>query len=256
MNVLFRRRPLGGEDPLDIIVCEPLAEQGVPHGFSLRWRRERGRHIFGGRDHGSRDRDALARGLGLDRGVAHMRQVHGDVVRLIGAPVTEPPVCDGLATDRQGLALIVQTADCVPLLFWDEHENVVAAVHAGWRGALAQIPVRALTFLQEGFGSQAASVHVAMGPAIGACCYEVGDEVVRAFVERFAKSEEFFTPGARRKQHLDLIGASTRQLVEAGVPGNRIYSSGVCTSCDNGDFYSYRKEGKGVGRLMSAIGAR
>ena len=256
MNGLFRRQRVGGPDGLDVIVCEPLVERGVPHGFSLRWRGSSGKHVFGARGQGSRDRNELARALGLDRGVAHMRQIHGNIVRRIDAPVAEPPMCDGLATGRPALALVVQTADCVPLVFWDEGQNVAAAVHAGWRGTLAEIALRALAFLRERFGSQADSVHVAMGPAIGACCYEVGDEVVEAFVDRSSVAEEFFAPGRRGKKHLDLIRANSHQLLEAGVPAQQIYSSGMCTSCDNGELYSYRKEGKGAGRLMGVIGPR
>ncbi len=256
MKKSFRRESVGGPTGLDILVCEPLAERGVPHGFTLRSRRWNGEEVFGARGHGARDREELARALGLGRGVAHMRQVHGNEVRVIDDPSAEPPVCDGLATGRRGLALVVQTADCIPLVFWDERQNVVAAVHAGWRGALAAVPTRALTCLEERFGSQADSVHVAMGPAIGACCYEVGDEVVEAFGKRFPYAEELFTAGTRGKKHLDLTQANSRQLVEAGVPNDRIYESGMCTSCENGGFYSYRKEGKGVGRLMGVIGAR
>ncbi len=147
MKKSFRRESVGGPTGLDILVCEPLAEHGVPHGFTLRSRRWNGEEVFGARGHGARDREELARALGLGHGVAHMRQVHGTEVRAIDDPATDPPACDGLATGRRGLALVVQTADCVPLVFWDERKNVVAAVHAGWRGALATVPSRALTCL-------------------------------------------------------------------------------------------------------------
>ncbi|HEX9723046.1 MAG TPA: peptidoglycan editing factor PgeF [Vicinamibacteria bacterium] len=251
----FCRESVGGPSGLDVLVCEPLAEQGVPHGFTLRSRRWNGVEVFGARDGAERDREELARALGLRRGVAHMRQVHGNEVRAIDAPPSEPPVCDGLVTAERSLALVVQTADCVPMVFWDERHNVVAAVHAGWRGALAAVSSRALVCLEERFGSRSSSVHVVMGPAIGRCCYEVGDEVVEAFGKRFPHAEELFTSGPRGRQHLDLIQANARPLVEAGVSTDRIYETGMCTSCENERFYSYRKEGKGVGRLMGVIGA-
>jgi YfiH family protein len=183
-----------------------------------------------------------------------MRQVHGNEVRAIDAPPSEPLVCDGLATAERSLALVVKTADCVPIIFWDERRNVVAAVHAGWRGALAAVPSRALVCLEESFGSRAESIHVVMGPAIGRCCYEVGGEVVEAFGKRFPDADELFTTGPRGRQHLDLIRANARPLLEAGVSPDRIYEAGMCTSCENDRFYSYRKEGKGVGRLMGVIG--
>ena len=255
MKVSFRRESIGGSAGLDILVCHPLAERDVPHGFTLRSRRWNGEGVFGARDQSELDREELARALGLGAGVAHMRQVHGNEVRAIEAAPSEPPVCDGLVTAEPGLALLVQTADCVPIVFWDELHNVVAAVHAGWRGALARIPARALACLVERFGSRPDSVHVAMGPAIGSCCYEVGDEVVEAFANEFSDADALFTPGPRARQHLDLIQANARPLLEAGVSANRVYDSGLCTSCENARFYSYRREGKGVGRLMSVIGA-
>jgi len=252
----FQRESIGDREGLDVLVCSALAQRGVPNGFSLRSRKWGGEEPFGTRDLCSRDREELAKALGLDRGVAHMCQVHGNQVLAIEEAPAEPPVCDGLATVQQGLALVVQTADCVPLIFWDEDKKAVAAAHAGWRGALAGVPLRALACLKERFDSQPASIHVAMGPAIGACCYEVGDEVVGAFRERFPHAEGLFLPGGRGRNHLNLIEANTLQLTEAGVPSEQIYPSGICTSCDTQQFYSYRKEGKGVGRLMGVIGVR
>jgi YfiH family protein len=183
-----------------------------------------------------------------------MRQVHGTEVQAIDGVPGEPRACDGLATRRKRLALVVKTADCVPLILWDREKKAVAAVHAGWRGALAGVSRRAVAFLEERFGSRLESIHVAMGPAIGACCYEVGDEVVRAFSEKLPYAGDLFFPGPRGKNHLDLIEANRRQLTEAGIPGGQIYLSGMCTSCENRRLYSYRREGKGVGRLMGVIG--
>ena len=254
MNDHFQRCSIGSVEPIDVFVCKPLADRGVPHGFSLRWRNVGNEEPFGARDSGGQDRTDLARALGLEA-VAHMRQVHGSVVQAINEPSPTLPICDGLATTRKGLALIVQTADCVPLVLWDEDKGAVAAVHAGWRGALAGVSRSAAAFLVKRFGSRAESIHVAMGPSIGACCYEVGEEVVRAFYEHVSYPNELFSSGPRGKSHLNLIEANFRQLAEQGVPREQIYSSGMCTSCDNGELYSYRKEGKGVGRLMGVIGA-
>lgn len=254
MNEHFQRQSIGRPEPIDVVVCKPLADRGVPHGFSLRWRNGASDEPFGARDRGDRDRAELALALGLE-GVAHMRQVHGSEVQGIEEAPVALPVCDGLATAKKGLALVVHTADCVPLVLWDEDKGAVAAVHAGWRGTLARVAETAVSFLGEQFGSRPASLHVAMGPSIGACCYEIGEEVVRAFAERVSYSHHLFSPGSRGKRHLNLIEANSRQLAEYGIPRGQIYSSGMCTSCDNGQLYSYRKEGEGVGRLMGVIGA-
>ncbi len=253
MNDLFQRRSIGSPEALDVVVCKPMADRGVPHAFSLRWRKWESEEPFGARDRGDQDREELAGALGLET-LAHMRQVHGSEVQAIDEAPLTLLVCDGLATTRKGLALIVHTADCVPLVLWDEDTGAVAAVHAGWRGALAGVSRSAAAFLAKRFGSRAESIHVAMGPSIGACCYEVGEEVVRAFDQQVSYGSDLFSPGPRGRSHLNLIEANSRQLTEYGVPREQIYSSGMCTSCDNGRLYSYRKEGTGVGRLMGVIG--
>ncbi|MFQ5790391.1 MAG: peptidoglycan editing factor PgeF [Acidobacteriota bacterium] len=253
MNTAFRRQRLG---ELELLRCAPLVEKGIPHGFTLRWRVGKvdgRRRPFGFPERAQEDRQELARALGLAE-VACMMQLHGNRVNEIAAAPERPPRCDGLATRSADLALLVDSADCVPLLFWDESQKAVAAVHAGWRGTLAAVSRQAVILLRETFGSDPDAIHVAMGPAIGACCYEVGEEVVGAFKERFACSEELFFPGSRGTTHLDLTKANCKLLRNAGVPGEQIYVSGLCTGCDNGDFYSYRREGKAVGRLMGAIG--
>jgi YfiH family protein len=190
----------------------------------------------------------------LDLNLVHMRQVHETKIEVVTQPLDDPPICDGLATDREGLGLVVRTADCVPLLMWDEKQNVVAAVHAGWRGTLAEVVPRAVNSLEERFGSRPDTIHVAMGPSIGPCCYEVGDEVVGAFAERFTGWENWFVSRSGQRKHLDLIEANRRQLTDSGVRSEQVYAARLCTCCNNELFYSYRKEGKGVGRLMGIVG--
>jgi YfiH family protein len=137
---------------------------------------------------------------------------------------------------------------------WDEKQNIVAAVHAGWRGTLAGVVRRAVNSLEARFGSRPDNIHVAMGPSIGPCCYEVGDEVVGAFAERFNDWDNYFVPVSRARKHLDLIEANRRQLIDFGVPLEQVHAARLCTCCSNELFYSYRKEGKGVGRLMGVVG--
>lgn len=242
---------------LDFLICPSLAERGLPHGFTLRWRRvkkegEGAPVAFGLPANERSDHRDLSQALGLD--LVHMRQVHGDKLEVISQPPLDPPVCDGLVTRREGIGLTVRTADCVPLLLWDETSNVVAAVHAGWRGTLAGVASRAFDALQKQFDSSPSEVHVVMGPSIGPCCYEVGDEVFQSFTEQIAGSSDLFTEGSSGKKNLDLIEANRRQLIDSGVPLKQVHSSGLCTRCSNELFYSYRREGKGVGRLLGVVG--
>lgn len=251
MNPAFRRLAAPPSQGLELLVCSALAERGVPHGFTLRWRR--GREPFGLPDRDRENAQELARSLGLSTPVL-MRQVHGNRVERIDAPSASRPRADGIVTDREGIALTVQVADCVPLLFWEPVRRAAAAVHAGWRGTLAGVAARAVARLKEDFGSRAEDLLVVAGAAIRACCYEVGDDVVSAYHERFPYAPGLFRPGPRGRQHLDLIEANRRQLLEAGARSENLYSLGLCTSCANSELYSYRREGRGVGRLLAAIG--
>jgi len=236
------------EADVELLTCRALAEHGVPHGFTSR------RNGFGDRTNSRRDHAALARALDL-QATAAMKQVHGCDVRAV-ADVGPTPECDAVVTDKRGLGLIVHTADCVPILMWAERTNAVSAVHAGWRGTLANVASAAVTKLVADNGATAHELHVAIGPAIRACCFEVGDEVVDAFVAAGRDREAISRPGPRERRHVDLIADNRRQLLNAGVRAERIYDSARCTVCENERFYSYRKEGEGVGRLMGVIAVK
>jgi len=236
-------------EDFDLLTCRPLRERGVPHGFTSR------RNGFGSRNNGARDHSKLARALNLET-VASMKQVHGREVVSITHAVARRQACDAVVTDRPGLGLIVHSADCVPLLIWAEETNAVAAIHAGWRGTLAGVTAAAVDTLVSEKSASPEELHVAIGPAIRACCFEVGDEVVEAFVEAGRSREGISRPGPGARRHVDLIGDNCRQLIGVGVGEERIYDSGRCTACENELFYSYRREGEGVGRLMGVIAVK
>ncbi|MBM4314175.1 MAG: laccase domain-containing protein, partial [Deltaproteobacteria bacterium] len=105
-----------------------------------------------------------------------MGQVHGDRVFILdgeGPPPECIPECDGLITDRPGVALGVRTADCVPLLFVDPIRRVIGVAHAGWRGTALGIGSRMVDLFEQRFASRAEEIRIAIGPAIGVCCYQV-----------------------------------------------------------------------------------
>ena len=236
------------KNDLEVLTCRALEAHGVPHAFTSR------RNGFGERANGPDDHAALARALNLDT-LATMKQVHGrDVQSIDDAAPT--PECDGMVTDEPGLGLVVHTADCVPLLMWAEKANAVSAVHAGWRGTLANVAAAAVDKLRDEKATLAEELHIVIGPAIRACCFEVGDEVVEAFVDAGRDADAISRPGPRQRRHVDLIEDNRRQLLSAGIRPDRIYDAGLCTTCANERFYSYRKEGKGVGRLMGVIAVK
>jgi YfiH family protein len=151
----------------------------------------------------------------------------------------------------------VKTADCVPILLGDAKTGSFAAVHAGWRGTLAGVALQALNSLANEYGAKSEDLRVAIGAAAGPCCYEVGNEVIEAFTNRFAGAESLFTPTRPGHALVDLLKANRDQLVSAGVNVERIHSAPFCTMCRTDLFFSYRQEkrlhGK-VGRLMAVIG--
>jgi YfiH family protein len=211
------------------------------------------------------------------------RQFHSDAIYTLADSrlPTEPPRADALITTARGVLLAVQTADCVPILLVDTRHRAIAAVHAGWRGTLARIVQKTLGKMLMSFGTRPADIIAAMGPSIGPCCYEVGSEVAQAFAGQFDVAKEWFDgpfdrlssgeepnplpwlnmmpPGHQPpppRVQLDLRAANRWQLLDAGVPQNRIVVSPLCTACRTDLLFSYRREGAATGRLMSAVGIR
>lgn len=150
---------------------------------------------------------------------------------------------DALLENTPGSAVAIRTADCIPLLLVDERNRAVAAVHAGWRGTVAEIARHAVDTMRERFGSHPADLHAAIGPGIGKCCYEVGPEVAAEF-------------GQHGRAHIDLVEANRRQLMDAGVTPLRIYASNLCTMCRAEEFHSYRRDREAAGRMYSFAGIR
>lgn len=148
---------------------------------------------------------------------------------------------DALLEDTPGSVVAVQTADCLPILLVDERHRAVAAVHAGWRGTVAGMAQRAVEAMGAQFGSLAGDLDAAIGPGIGACCYEVGPEVAAQF-------------GQQGRGHVDLAAANRRQLMDAGVTPERIYASNLCTMCRGEEFHSFRRDQEAAGRLYSFAG--
>lgn len=187
-------------------------------------------------------------------------QVHSASVRTVRDEMDarcDTEHCDALVTRAQHILLGVKTADCVPIILGDTRTGACAAVHAGWRGTIASILPRTLERMAEEYGTQAAYVRAAIGPAAGACCYEVGAEVIEAFQKNFPQSENLFTPTRAGHARIDLQRANREQLLNAGVPAESIHTAPLCTICRTDIFFSYRSEKKlygRTGRLMAVIG--
>ncbi len=207
----------------------------------------------------SENRRRVARSLGvrLER-LVEAEQVHGNGVAVVGDDAAGSVVLgvDALATEARGVWLAVYAADCVPVLVADPVHPAVAAVHAGWRGAAAGIVPAALRRMREAFGTRPEHVRVALGPAIGGCCYEVGAPVARAMAHApqraGAPSPLRPSAGGEGPWHLDLWEAIRQQLDACGVPAGAVETVGGCTRCRGDLFFSYRRD-RVTGRMAACI---
>ncbi len=247
-----------------VLTCRPL-EDVAPHVFTTRelqlssgdgWRRAGGL-------------------LGVTE-VVTSNQVHGREVATSRRGSPRAPArqdADVLISDDPTVAIAVRAADCVPLLLADSHTGAVAAVHAGWRGTAAGAATAAVNALAREFGAKPEDLVAAIGPSIGACCYEVGTELVDAFAAaghpRHLIDRWFLAPPAPRgsfrsalsgvegpRLRLDLAAPNRDQLILAGLLEENIYACGLCTAMHLDVLTSYRAEKEKAGRIAGIIRAR
>ena len=210
----------------------------------------------------SRNRLSLAKAVGFEANcLVTARQVHSARVRVVTARETGQggldresrlPDTDALVTADADVCLMVLSADCVPVLLYDPVKRVVGAVHAGWRGTAAQIVVGTVEVMRKQFGCHPGDMFAGIGPSIGRCCFEVGEEVAVCFRRLFPEAVVFAGkhPG---KFQVDLWEANRRELVDAGLHPERIEVAGMCTVCHPDHFFSYRRDGKAAGRFGAGI---
>lgn len=206
----------------------------------------------------NRRRCALALGVAADRLVTGY-QVHSPDVRVLDGPWPNgPEKVDGLVTTTPGLALGVLAADCMPFLFADAEAGVAGAAHAGWRGALAGVLENTVAAMVS-LGARADRIAAAVGPCLRQPNFEVGLDLLEAFIAKHPEAERFFAPGlSDDKRQLDLAGFGRWRLMESGV--NHIDDLGLCTLEAPDRFFSYRAMRRAgepdYGRNLSAIALR
>lgn len=166
---------------------------------------------------------------------------------------------DALVSHVEGVLVGVKTADCVPVLLGDPRTGVFSAVHAGWRGTVQSIVLKAIERMSEIYGTRAEDLTAAIGPAATGRNYEIGRDVIDAFRENFSDLDHIFTPTRENHALVDLHTANREQLLRGGVRGENISVAPLCTMERTDLFFSYRKEKKlygKTGRLMSVIGLK
>jgi YfiH family protein len=222
------------------------------------------RHFFGTRRHAAslcvEVGVPVQRRAGIPRAtwLLSVKQVHGIDALVVDRSLTADDRFDGgwdaLVTDRPGVMVAVRTADCVPVLVHDPERRVVAAIHAGWRGAVAGIVPRTIALMASRFGSDPARLRVSIGPSAGVCCYEVDEPVINRVGHACLAKGEVLRDRPGGKVHLDLKALIREQVQGMGASSGSVTVVNLCTICHDDLFFSYRRDGKVIGTMVSAIG--
>ena len=182
----------------------------------------------------------------------YVNQVHQDKIALVNSNIPFPTPqtqADGLITNLSHKAVGIFTADCCPILI--SSKKAVSATHAGWKSTLQSISYKTVSSFEEKYNIKSNELIAYIGPCIGQCCFEVGDEVYESFYKKDEKYKGYFVK--YDKWHLDLRGINKYQLIKAGIPENQIIDFNECTYCLPEKYFSYRKMKKRNGSMFSFI---
>ncbi|WP_342347967.1 peptidoglycan editing factor PgeF [uncultured Nitrospira sp.] len=189
--------------------------------------------------------------------IVALKQIHSTRVVVIhthrGLGALEQTEGDALVTNQPETLVVVRTADCVPVLLVEKTRGVVAAIHAGWRGAVAGIVAETIRACVDEFGAKPEHMHLAIGPSIGPCCYEVDEQVLNPLRSRYPIWPGVLQETKEGKGVLDLKQLIYHQIRAGGVPDSQIGRVDHCTHCRDDLFYSYRREGQVNGTMCSGI---
>ncbi len=203
--------------------------------------------------------EILGNAIGFDpKRSVHTKQTHTDIVRvadesLWGAGLYAPELsdCDALITNTPGTALVIFTADCTPILLYDPVTGAVGAAHAGWRGTAADIAGKTVRAMTEHFGCDPKNIRAAIGPNIGACCFETDRDVPDAIYALLGEAAAPHIVRKGEKYHPDLKRINACLLARAGV--RCVDISDHCTACDPALYWSHRRVGNARGSQGAII---
>jgi YfiH family protein len=220
-----------------------------------------GLHTNDNADHVLTNRALLAKKTGIGKEqFLYASQVHSGDVKIIDSTAIENgvlsqnPRTDATITALPGICLMVMVADCVPLLLFDPVKKVSAVIHAGWRGTVHQITTNTIRAMIEHFGCHPADILAGIGPSIGPCCYEVGEDVREFVATSFGTTEGYLIQkNPSPKPHFDLWYANHKQLTDCGLQTDNIEISKLCTRCKSDIFFSSRASGGITGRFAAGI---
>lgn len=203
----------------------------------------------------------LSNQLGIENSkIIGCKQEHSDNIVILNDIPQTMIKGDAIIALQPDLYLSIKTADCLPILLIDPKMKISAAIHAGWRGTVLRITKKVVFTLLRDHGCKSENIIVALGPAIGLCCYEVGETVLTPlfsaipWAEQFTVKSNSYTLKGMNKRRLDLVAINEHELLELGIIPNNIYSIKMCTSCNEDKFFSYRRDGKFSGRNIAIVG--
>lgn len=211
------------------------------------------------------NRQKFCEGLGLDAGkMTTCEQVHGNHIELvteenIGAGATSfantIKGTDALITSLHQVPITLFFADCTPIMIYDTVKNIIAVAHGGWRGTAGQISYFVIKEMQQKFHTKPKDCVASIGPSIGACCYEIGDEVAEVFKRVFKDEADCILSRNQKshKYHLDLWTANALTLIKACIPKENIDMANTCTCCNSNIFFSYRADHGKTGRIAALM---
>lgn len=216
------------------------------------------RHIFTSRIGWTKEnhKEILSRLFNIDmERIVNVNQVHKTDILIIDSlnklsTKASKREYDGIITHLPDMLLITYHADCVPIYFVDRKKKIVGIAHGGWKGTLGNIVGKMIDNMVGFYNSHIEDILVAIGPSIGPCCYEVGEDVSNLFINRYKDYKDIIV-NRNGKIYLDLWKTNFLQLREKGIPKENVILSNMCTSCNINKLYSYRKE-KGTDQRMIA----
>lgn len=203
-------------------------------------------------------------GEALDISVENMvlsDQVHDDVILEVSKKdrgkgllrESDLSNVDALVTQEKDVALVTFYADCVPLFLLDPVNKAIGLAHAGWKGTMMKIGQKTLQKMIDLYGTNPQDCFIGIGPSIGLCCFEVGDEVIEHIKGNFDHPDRYYTAQSNGKYIADLWKLNRDQFLHSGVPEGNITDSGLCTKCNKDIFFSHRGDKGNTGSLAAIL---
>jgi YfiH family protein len=198
-----------------------------------------------------KNRNLLYKALNIDsKDVVLPGQIHSATVRIISKPEAVPNT-DALVSSEKGLYLGILTADCLPVFLYNQKQGTIAAIHAGWRGAVHNIVIKSVKSMLSQPDANPADLYCVIGPGLQHECFEVRSDVYDLIPDEFLNQHP-----DPNKRFLDLSGFIRYQMFSMKIPEQQIFASKDCTKCNSSDYYSHRRDGAKTGRMLGIIGMR